>query len=133
MIVGIGIDIIEIRRIKAAVHRWGDRFLRRVFTTREIEYCGRKQRPAPHFAARFAAKEAAMKCLGTGMRGISFRDIEVKNDPAGRPELHIDKDLGAVLKSGFKNPRFHLSITHSDYYAAAVVVFDADVPVRDSE
>ncbi|MDD5232505.1 MAG: holo-ACP synthase [Syntrophales bacterium] len=133
MIIGIGIDVIEIRRIKAAVHRWGDRFLRRVFTTREIEYCGRKQRPALHFAARFAAKEAVMKCLGTGMRGIAFRDIEVVNNVAGKPDLHIDRDLRAVLKDDVKYPRFHLSITHSDYYAAAVVVLEADDPVRGPE
>src|SRR3990170_1257009 len=89
-IIGIGIDATEIPRIEQALERFGDRFAQRVFTATEIEYCRRRRRSAPHFAGRFAAKEAAMKALGTGhSRGILWRGIEVVRHPGGPPQLRF--------------------------------------------
>src|SRR3990172_9250612 len=88
MIVGIGADIAEVQRVREAIERHGERFLQRVFTAQEIGYCRRYRNVYERFAARFAAKEAAMKALGTGWRrGITWRDIEVTNAASGQPEL----------------------------------------------
>src|SRR5207249_10364309 len=88
LIIGIGMDATEIDRIEATVARFGDRFLRRIFTDGEIAYATRRRNPAPHLAGRFAAKEAAMKALGTGhSRGVLWRDIEVVRAPGGTPQL----------------------------------------------
>src|SRR6266700_7638321 len=88
MIVGTGIDIAEVPRIAASIERFGDRFLRRVFTHEEIRYCDSKANRVERYAARFAAKEAGMKAIGTGWRhGVRFIDIEVQRMPGGRPTL----------------------------------------------
>ena len=117
MIKGVGIDTIEIDRIKAAVKRHGDRFLNRIYTPREIEYCRkRKELRFPELAARFAAKEAYMKALGTGMNGTPFNSVEVVNDPRGKPLIALKKKI---------KPDIHLSLTHSRNYASAVVVIEA--------
>src|SRR5215470_15167479 len=88
-IIGIGMDATEIERIQAALTRFGDRFIRRIFTAGEIAYAMRRHNPAPHFAGRFAAKEAAMKALGTGhSRGVLWRDIEVVRR-GGPPQLRL--------------------------------------------
>src|ERR1017187_4718483 len=88
MIVGTGIDIAEVPRIAESIQRFGSRFLRRVFTEDEIRYCDSKANRAERYAARFAAKEAAMKALGTGWsQGVRWRDLEVKRQPGGRPTL----------------------------------------------
>ena len=121
-ILGIGIDIVEISRIDHAIQRWGDRFLCRVFSGQEIDYCGRKPISAQHYAARFAAKEACLKCLGIGLgSGVALKDIRVVNVPSGKPELIIDTDLRPVLKNA-KLYQFHLSMAHSREYASAIVV-----------
>src|SRR3954464_15674905 len=87
-ILELGVDATDIPRIAAAVDRYGERFLRRVFTEGEIAYAQRRRNPAPHLAGRFAAKEAAMKALGTGhSRGVLWRDIEVVRSPGGPPQL----------------------------------------------
>src|SRR5688500_20165688 len=84
---GLGLDATEIDRIAATLGRYGDRFLQRIFTEGEIAYATRRRNPAPHFAGRFAAKEAAMKALGTGhSQGVLWRDIEVVRAPGGRSE-----------------------------------------------
>src|SRR5580658_1150701 len=90
MLVGTGIDIIEIDRIAQSIARFGMRFLTRVFTPEEIAYCQRKKNSAESFAARFAAKEAAAKALGTGIsRGVSWKELEVRREAGGRPVLHL--------------------------------------------
>ena len=82
MIVGMGVDIVEVPRIRAAIERFGDRFLHRLFTAAEIRYCESKANKFERFAARFAAKEAALKAIGTGLsRGISWQDVEVVREP----------------------------------------------------
>jgi holo-[acyl-carrier protein] synthase len=120
-IIGIGIDATDIPRIDQALKRFGDRFAQRVFTDAEIAYCADKHRSAPHYAARFAAKEAMMKALGTGLsRGITWRDIEVVRG-GGPPRL--------VLRGGAL-ARFEqlggatslLTITHADTLALAQVM-----------
>src|SRR5215475_6723801 len=90
MIVGTGIDIAEVPRIAESIERFGERFLRRVFTDQEIRYCESKANRVERYAARFAAKEAAMKALGTGWNfGIRWRDIEVIRPPGSRPTVHF--------------------------------------------
>ncbi|MBI4161495.1 MAG: holo-ACP synthase [Acidobacteria bacterium] len=90
MIVGLGTDVSEVARIAAAIARRGERLLRRVFTPEEIAFCRGRRRPAEHFAARFAAKEAVFKALGTGRAlGVRWTDVEVRREPAGRPSVRL--------------------------------------------
>src|SRR6266545_2502473 len=97
MIVGTGIDIVEVPRIAAAIERFERRFLERVFTADEIRYCDSKHNRAERYAARFAAKEAGMKALGTGWRnGIAWRELEVRNLTGGRPTLSFSGKAGEV-------------------------------------
>ena len=90
MIVGTGIDIIEIDRIKNSIQKYSDRFKKKIFTQKEIEYCDSQAEPAKHFAARFSVKEAVLKCFGTGMSGgILWKDIEVDKLESGQPILNL--------------------------------------------
>ena len=125
MIVGIGTDLVEIDRIERIIRRWGDRFLKMVFTAREITYCEQRRTPAVHYAARFAAKESFFKSVGSGLgMGLSLREIEVTRGDRGKPELQlhgqarrlIDERGGAMV---------HISLTHTGDYASAVVVVEA--------
>jgi holo-[acyl-carrier protein] synthase len=120
-IIGIGLDATEIDRIEAAVARFGDRFLRRVFTEGEIAYATRRRNPAPHLAGRFAAKEAAMKALGTGhSQGVLWRDIEVVR-VSGPPQLRFHG--GAARRFERMNAGGALlTITHSQTLAIAQVM-----------
>ncbi len=120
MIKGIGIDLIEVERIARALERRRRRFLERVFTPGEVAECGR----AVHrLAARFAAKEAFLKALGTGLRGLKWCDIEVKNNELGAPYFHFSPALAAYLReAGVKSA--HLTIAHSKNYAVAQVVLE---------
>jgi len=121
-----GTDLIEIERIRAAMERHGERFLRRVFTAGEIAYCQRKKRNAAEsYAGRFAAKEAAAKALGTGIaRGVSWLEIEVVRRAGERPELRLTgRAAERAEKMGVR--RMALSITHSRELAMAVVVMDS--------
>ncbi len=122
MIIGIGTDIIEIERIERSVARYGASFLRRVYTPLEIAYCERKKNSAESFAARFAAKEAGAKALGTGIsRGVNWREFEVRRAPGQRPELHLSGRAAEVAQTlGIR--RLALSLTHSRREAMAVVV-----------
>jgi len=114
----VGIDAIEIERIKATVERFGERFLRRVYTEREVERYA--QRPA-ELAARFAAKEAVMKALGTGVRGVRWRDIEVVSNRRGKPIIVLHGTAAARSRLlGFRH--FAVSLTHSRTESIAVVV-----------
>jgi len=120
-IIGLGIDATDIHRIADAIARYGDRFVDRVFTADEIAYCRRRHSPAIHFAARFAAKEAAMKALGTGhSQGVSWRDIEVIRR-GGPPQLRLHG--GAERRFAvIGGRRSLLTITHSEALALAEVL-----------
>jgi holo-[acyl-carrier protein] synthase len=125
MVVGIGTDLIEIDRIKNSVERYGERFLERVFTPGEVEYCMRKKGSAESFAARFAAKEAGAKALGTVIsRGISWKEIEVRREPGERPTLHWS-GRAAERAAEMGIVRTELSLTHSRTVAMAVVVVES--------
>lgn len=121
----MGIDATDIPRIASAVERYGERFLRRVFTEGEIAYCTRRRNPAPHLAGRFAAKEAAMKALGTGhSRGVLWKDIEVFR-AGGPPQLRLH--AGAAARAERMGVRSSLlTITHSDALAMAQVLLLGD-------
>lgn len=124
MIVGTGIDITEVPRIAAAIERFGERFLHRVYTPREIVYCRSKKNAAERFAARFAAKEAAMKAIGTGLRqGVTWHDVEVGREPGGRPTI-IFSGRAAAFAAKLGAKRAHLSLTHSEQTAIANVVLE---------
>ncbi|MGA8939338.1 MAG: holo-ACP synthase [Acidobacteriaceae bacterium] len=123
MVIGIGTDLIEIERIAQSVERFGDAFLERVFTPGEIAYCRRKKKTsAESFAARFAAKEAGAKALGTGIsRGVSWKEIEVRRLPGQRPELHLSGRAAEVsARLGIR--RISLSLSHSRGLSIAMVV-----------
>lgn len=121
MLVGTGIDIIEIERIAASMERYGERFLTRVFTSGEIAYCQRKKNAAESFAARFAAKEAGAKALGTGIQhGVTWTEIEVRRERGERPTLHFSGRAGQrAERLGVKH--ISLSLTHSRTVAMAAV------------
>ena len=126
MIVGTGVDIAEVGRIKAAVERFGDRFLKRVFTPAEIRYCMGKLNAAERLAARFAAKEAGMKAIGTGLRhGVTWQDVEVLRMPGQRPVLKFSgKAAEFAERLGCK--RTHLSLSHTADQAIAHVILEGE-------
>src|ERR1700739_968459 len=125
MIVGTGIDIAEVPRIAESIKRFGERFIRRVFTEGEIRYCDSKANRFERYAARFAAKEAAMKALGTGWNhGIRWRDCEVVRMPGGRPTIAFHgKAAEFAAKLGMKNAA--LSISHTVDQAIAQVILES--------
>jgi holo-[acyl-carrier protein] synthase len=134
LILGIGNDIIDIRRIERAIERWGDRFLDRIFTEVERAKSDRRKMRAASYAKRFAAKEACSKALGTGFRrGVYWRDLGVVNLPSGRPTMHLTGGASLILQEltpdGFE-PRVDVSITDDGPLAQAVVIISA-VPRRD--
>jgi holo-[acyl-carrier protein] synthase len=124
MIVGTGIDITEVPRIGQSIARFGERFLRRIYTQGEIRYCDAKANRVERYAARFAAKEAAMKALGTGWsRGVRWRDCEVARQPGGRPTIIFHARAGEIAaKLGVKNAS--LSISHTADQAIAQVILE---------
>jgi len=125
MIVGTGIDIAEVPRIAASIERFGDRFLHRIFTAGEMRYCDSKANRVERYAARFAAKEAAMKALGTGWNhGVTWRDIEVVRAPGGRPTLTFHgKAAEFAAKLGTKH--IAISLSHTAEQAIAHVILEA--------
>src|SRR5579863_9980071 len=124
MIVGSGIDVCEVPRIQAAFERFGDRFLKRVFTDGEIRYADRKANRFERYAARFAAKEAGMKAIGTGWRhGVRWQDFEVTNLPSGKPTLRFHGVAARFAeKLGVRNVA--LSITHTAELGMAHVILE---------
>jgi holo-[acyl-carrier protein] synthase len=118
-VLGIGVDLTQMPRMRKVVARWDERFLQRVFTEQEIAYCRRRRDPIPHFAARFAAKEAALKALGTGLRmGVNWRELEVRRERGQAPTMVLhgrSRDI-ALAKGG---DRVLLSLTHDGDYAMA--------------
>jgi holo-[acyl-carrier protein] synthase len=126
MIVGTGVDIAETARIAQSLEHYGERFVRRICTPAEVAYCERFKNKAERYAARFAAKEAAFKALGTGWgKGVRWLDVEVTHQPSGKPELvlsgraqEVARELGVV--------RMSLSISHADRYVVAEVIFESE-------
>lgn len=119
MIRGIGIDLLEIQRIRKSIERHGQHFLNRLFTQREQDYCYQFQDPTPHFAGRFAAKEAIVKALGTGFGSqVNWHDVEVLADDLGKPVVHISE----ALRTRFHSPNIMVSISHSTEHATAVAL-----------
>jgi holo-[acyl-carrier protein] synthase len=115
----LGSDIIEIDRIRHCLQLHGERFLNRIFTALEQEYCLKHKDPAPRLAARFAAKEAASKALGTGIGNqLSWKEIEIINQPSGKPELF----LSPQAQEKFNHPTLIVSLSHCILYAQAVVI-----------
>jgi holo-[acyl-carrier protein] synthase len=120
VILGIGNDIIEIARVRTSVHRYQERFLKRLFTQKEQAYCHRYKDPVPHLAARFAAKEALAKALGHGFgKELSWLDLEILNNEKGRPEVFCSPSLTQSLHA----PLFMLSMSHSKDYATATALW----------
>lgn len=125
MIIGVGTDVVSIQRIEKAVQRFGERFINKVFTDKEVVACKGKKDAVPYLAARFAAKEAVLKALGTGIsNGIGFKDVEVFREHGKRPEIILHgkgKERAGTL--GVKN--IHLSLSHDAGLAVAFVVVES--------
>jgi holo-[acyl-carrier protein] synthase len=125
VIVGTGVDLAEVDRIREAIERHGRRFVDRIYTPLEIEYVERKANKFERYAARFAAKEAGMKAIGTGWRrGVRWQDFEVENLPSGRPTLTLHGVAAAVAKHlGVRN--IALSMTHTSQQGMAIVILES--------
>jgi holo-[acyl-carrier protein] synthase len=125
MIVGLGVDITEVDRMEAAIARRGRPFLNRLFTPAEILYCEKHRHSAERFAGRFAAKEAAMKALGTGWaRGVRWIDIEIVREPSGKPTLKLSGAARAIAAS-LGVMHIAVTITHDGNTALAQVIFES--------
>ncbi|MBN9656965.1 MAG: holo-[acyl-carrier-protein] synthase [Paludibaculum sp.] len=124
MILGTGIDLAEVDRIQASIERYGDRFLHRIYTEKERAYVARKANKYERYAARFAAKEAGMKAIGTGWRhGITWQDFEVTNLPSGRPTITFHGVAKQIAeRMGVKHA--HLSLTHTKQYGQAFLILE---------
>lgn len=124
MIIGTGIDIIEVPRVAAAIARFGDRFLRRIFTPAEMRYCDSKKNRIERYAARFAAKEAALKAIGTGWRrGVAWTEVEVGREPSGKPTMVFHGVARSFAdKLGVRHAA--LSLTHTGQMAIAQVILE---------
>ena len=124
MLIGTGVDLIEVERIAHSIERFGERFLRRVYTDHEIAYCRGRRVSAESFAARFAAKEAGAKALGTGIsRGVTWNEFQVARNPGGRPILEL-RGRAALLAKELGVRAISLSLTHTGSLAMATVVME---------
>jgi holo-[acyl-carrier protein] synthase len=124
MLIGTGVDLIEVARIAHSIERYGERFLRRVYTDHEIAYCRGRRVSAESFAARFAAKEAGAKALGTGIsRGVTWNEFQVARNPGGRPVLEL-RGRAALLAEELGVHAISLSLTHTGSLAMASVVME---------
>lgn len=124
MIFGTGIDIVEIARFERFLQQGNDALFHRLFTPAEIEYCAGKKQGAQHYALRFAAKESFLKALGTGLRdGLCWKDMEVVNDPLGKPELRLYRRAEELFRQAGLNACF-LSLSHDAGCAIAMVVLE---------
>jgi len=120
MVKGIGTDIIEIERIRQSIKKHGQHFLDTIFTPQEQAYCKKHKDPTPHYAGRFAAKEAIIKSLGAGFgEGYTWLDMEIENNPKGQPRAHFSENLNQL----FDSPKILLSISHCKAYAVATAVW----------
>jgi len=125
MILGTGIDIIEVARIAASFEKFGERFVNRILRPDEIAYCLTHRRPAPFLAARFAAKEAVSKAFGTGLGAqLGWQDIEIRRKESGEPFVVLH-GKGAELLAARSAKKVHVSLSHTENYAAATAVLEA--------
>lgn len=119
-VAGLGTDILEIERIRKSIYEHGEKFLNRLFTEEERLYCDRHQDPIPHYAARFAGKEAVVKALGTGFgKEVSWKDIEIIKDEKGKPCVHFSPKLQVALSS----PTILISLSHEKHYVTATALW----------
>ena len=124
MICGIGIDLVENGRLEKIIEKWGIKFLNRVFSAGEIQYCGKHIQSSTHYGARFAAKESFLKALGIGLgMGVKLSDIEVIHDKNGKPVLELCGGAKAQIEKR-KITKIHLSLTHTKKYATAIVLLE---------
>lgn len=124
MILGTGVDIVVVSRIAQSIERHGDRFLNRIYTSSERAYCDGMREPAIHYAARWAAKEALLKAIGTGMReGVKMKDIEVLKMDTGQPRMTLTGRAGEIAE-GLGSRRIHVSLTHDAGMAVAMVILE---------
>jgi holo-[acyl-carrier protein] synthase len=124
MIYAVGIDLVEVKRIDKIMEKWSDKFISRVYSPEEIDYCAKKAYPAIHYAARFAAKEAFLKSMGIGIgNGISLKSISVYNIHGGKPELKLHRKAADIMSDNGIT-KAHLSISHTHNYATAVVILE---------
>ena len=125
MILGVGIDIIEVERIRASHKKFGERFLKRILRPEEIAYCFSHAQPAPFLAARFSAKEAISKAFGTGIGSkLGWQDMEVRRKESGQPYVVLH-DAGHALFEQIGGRALHLSLSHTNFYASAIAVLEA--------
>ena len=121
-IFGIGIDVVEVERIASSMAEFGDRFSQKIFTEPEREYCDKQKNPSIHYAARFAAKEAVAKALGTGIgKDLAWLDMEIRRRPSGEPEVFLSGD-GEKFANSINVAEIKISLTHAEHYAAANAV-----------
>jgi holo-[acyl-carrier protein] synthase len=126
VIIGIGIDLVEVDRIRQAIERGGDNFLNRIYTADEIAYARAHTAMYERFATRFAACEAAMKALGTGLaQGLTFQDFEVRREEDSAPQLHL-RGAAKQLADNLGVRRVHLTLTHTATHAMAVVILESE-------
>jgi holo-[acyl-carrier protein] synthase len=124
MILGVGIDLAEVARIRVSLQRFGDRFRQRILTAGEIAYCGQFKEPSPHVAVRFAAKEAMSKAFGTGIgTAFGWHDLEVGRKESGEPFAILHGPAEALRKQ--RGGRIWLSLTHTAHYATAVAILES--------
>jgi len=125
-VIGVGIDLVRISRVRGILDRWADRFVRRVLSAQETAYCRSRRDPAPHVAARFAAKEATLKALGTGLRmGVNWRELEVHRERGQPPTMTLHGRCRAIAEA--KGGReVLLSLTHDGEYAMAQAMLIGD-------
>jgi holo-[acyl-carrier protein] synthase len=124
MIIGTGVDLVEIDRFRKVIERLKDRFILRVFTANEQQFCNEHRDPVPHFAVRFAAKEALFKALGTGWaKGVTWLDVEVRRERQDAPSMVL-RGEAQRLSSSMGASKVHLSLSHSDQWAIATVILE---------
>ncbi len=122
MILGIGIDVVEIRRMRELIDRWGNHFIDKVFTERERDYAASKANSVQHYAGRFAVKEAVAKALATGWsKGFRWKDVEVTNDDAGKPSVSVYGNVQSILQGS----TILVSISHSENVIVAFAVIES--------
>jgi len=121
IIKGIGVDVVDVRRMKKTLAEQGTAFKKKVFTAKEVEYCIAKKNPHEHFAARFAAKEAVGKAMQTGWHGqFRWKDVEVVNEPSGAPKVVLHRDVAETLR----NCTIHLSLSHTENTVVAFAIIE---------
>lgn len=127
-VLGVGVDLTQMPRLRRVVARWDERFLQRVFTEQEIAYCRGRRDPIPHFAARFAAKEATLKALGTGLSmGVNWRELEVRRERGQAPTMVLSGRCRAIAEAK-GGRRVLLSLSHDGDYAMAQAMLLGDGP-----